>query len=1229
MSSHKFALVLLSTTVFGLLPGLSTAAAESVTLNDEAIKTAQESSNNTFEVSDNKDVDITSGTTLSSGKLKVTAKQGSEKSVFRGTLGANGSNGSVPTLTVEWVGNADKDTTDPDHPSKLAWKTWTDENTTGWTNLAESSGTATQAAIMSQNAVLNISQSVFAGSNNTNTGENANYGGAVFVGSGAQLSSESNIYFNNKTSLNGGAVFVHAQSSGNTFSNNYFVKNHAEKTGGALDIAGNVANIDATVFGANTSNEGGGAVIVREGGSIDSMSNSLFEENTTQDSGGAIYVVGGGAIDSITKTIFKGNTATNDGGAIYNKGTIGSITDSSLFDSNKATSGGAIFMRENSSANVSNSTFTGNTATANPEIAETGFGGAIGMLEGSTLNTEGNTFTNNQLLGENSVAGGAVHNDNGTWTSVNDTFTGNSSATDGGAIGSNGNTTLTNATITGNTATARGGGVVARNSNGPAQMNIINGKISNNTAAVGGGLANVNLGSEYANTSNVTVNGTEISGNQAIENGSNAQSGHGGGIYNEQILTVSNATVSNNTAVSGAGIYNYQDGTATIEGTTTISGNTASGNGGGVYNNGQLTVNGSGTGVTVSGNNAVDGAGIYNYQDGTATIEGTTTISGNTATGNGGGVYNAGNLTIKGSNVTIKGNNAALGQNLYNAANAIVNIENASDEIDLNYVPYPDTTTPRPSGELHTLFDQTQDIYNAGTMNITDSNLQLHQGINTSAALTDDAQRKVGTVNITGSTVDLGGSDVDGAGVMYGDQVNINANSTIKTHVNKEPDGNHGKISANDINVAQDNTTLDVVISSGTLEKGEKKQYQVLNGNITGDFTDFGKHANYGTRALGNGNYEVYRKGENACPGCDENEVNTNNGWLDGDDITQNSDAYDIQQKLFEAGDGQREALDGLAPDVSPLVQAHATEITQRLASIVSDRFYESMERTGYIHRGKRFYRFPRHDSNLWVQGLYGKSKYDVRKGWDMDNRGISVGFDGHVNDAVRLGIAYAYTNSSGESVQRDTDIKSHTGMIYGNYNPNRFYANWLAMYTRSKYDEDKKVFNHNVKASYDVDAFGAQLMLGRKMGPYVSGDWATGVIKPEIGARYIYTKQHAYTDTVGQSVGSADGNTLTGILGAQYTIGYALSPTLSWYPELRAALTYDFVEPDTKMRVNLLNGSVYEVKTENMDRFGIEVGARIGLDINRKAEVAIEYEGLFKGDYTNHTGLANLKYKF
>ena len=844
----------------------------------------------------------------------------------------------------------------------------------------------------------------------------------------------------------------------------------------------------------------------------------------------------------------------------------------------------------------------------------------------TNLHDGATTATDPALLATNanlSITGVVFANSNNITT---DTVYGN-----GGAIKLNENTTTTiDQSVFYNNKTQKYGGAIDIDNDSARVTQLQRTVFMNNSAAIHGGALDVD-GSLQNMSDNLFTGNT---------------SAKGGAIYVDGGTVIgSNNVFKNNTATgNGGAIYvgvDSGDGLSPSSqaGTLALTDTTFTGNkavlGGAVYNDGG---NASITGGTISENIATDGAGVYNAA-GDMTVS-NVKISNNTATRNGGAVYNAGHLVVSGSTV-LSGNTANLGSNAYNASSGTLTVSDVHDNIDLDYEPF--TTTTRPS-TMTTIFDQSGDIYNAGTLNFLNSEIQLHNGINTNTTLSDTA-RKVGSVNVQNSTIDLGGYNVPGNGTIYADKVNIKQDSEIRTHVRKATD-DYGKIVANNISVDPNNTNLKLYYNMvDALKKGETQIYTILDGTVAGDFEKaMANQSLYTVEKLGNGRYKVSYTGSSPdsgkdllCPGCDQNEMNTAEGWEiydtpDSDKLMpEGTEAREIQQELWEGHNkpGYREALDGLAPDVSPLIQAHATEITRRLSAIVSERFYNSMERTGYVHNGKRFYRFPRHDSNLWVQGLYGKSKYDVRKGWDMDTKGIAIGFDGHVSEALRMGLSYAYTKADGDSVQRDTTIDSHTGMVYGEYNPNRFYANWLAMYTRSEYDEEKKVYDHRIKANYDVDAVGAQVMFGRKMGPYVSGNWASGVIKPELGLRYIYTKQHGYTDSVGQKVGSADGQTLTGILGAQYTIAYALSPSLSWYPEFRAALTYDIVEPDTKTRVNLLNGSTYEVKTENMDRFGIEVGAKVGLDINRKVEVALEYEGLFKGDYTNHTGLANLKYKF
>ena len=137
----------------------------------------------------------------------------------------------------------------------------------------------------------------------------------------------------------------------------------------------------------------------------------------------------------------------------------------------------------------------------------------------------------------------------------------------------------------------------------------------------------------------------------------------GGAIYNDEHLTLINSLITGNAAQWGAGIYNAQSGNLTVIGST-ISGNTATGtgSGGGIYNYGGTA---SIIQSTISLNVAPDGGGIRNVNGGFLSLK-QSTVSDNFANGNGGGILNDGNtVTIEDS--TISGNDAIRGAGLYNA----------------------------------------------------------------------------------------------------------------------------------------------------------------------------------------------------------------------------------------------------------------------------------------------------------------------------------------------------------------------------------------------------------------------------------------------------------------------------------------------------------------------------------------------------------------------------------
>ncbi len=1021
-------------------------------------------------------------------------------------------------------------------------------------------------------------------------------------------------------------------------------------------------NVDgSTFYNSDTSNAGnisenGAAIyIATEGTSLTGdnrstakIQDSTFAFNKTNDTGAAINT--SNAIVDIDGSTFVSNTATNGhGGAIdlHGKGTI----DGSSFYQNSSKIGGAVFVHDNTTLASTNNTYDSNTSTG---VENGSNGGAI--QNSGTLTSTGDTFAKNSSDNGGAIAQTATsytYTDNtgeqtktfpaGTMTVENGIFIENTATTGGGAIYNDGTATIKGTTaFNSNTATAQGGAI-----NNTKNL-IIEGKnvtFTGNTAGNGGAIVNL--------TENASINSA---GATFTEN--KATAGSGGAIYNATGATyTSNGDKfeSNTAKTHGGAVYNV--GSYTASGATTFTGNVAEYHGGAVYNTGTFTSTGTTYSGNIAGNAKVDngsGGAIHNAKNATYISNGDK-FENNNANMYGGAIYNEGTFTLNNAyNSSFSGNtnNATdiSSSAIYNAGTGVFNINNASDTIDLDYWTGYNEDTDRDTFSNYTdkrLFADGQTIRNVGILNINNSDLQLHQKSDLTKGVINVDGDKYGTINLDDSRIDIGKS------TLYTDSITFKNASELLTHVNAKSGTSFGKVATNSVDFDNTNNTLTIFVAAGEhLAKGQEKTFEIIasEGTHTGDFKTITDNKMYTITALGDGKYKLSRPDDtpvNPGPGPvtppDDPDTTIcpdagciHNAWVEHSKIEGHDKAEQIQntlnikaQQLGCDSEEYQRALSGVAPDVSPLIQAHSTEITRRLAGVISKQLYSSMERTGYIHRGKRFYKFPRRQSHLWVQGLYGQSEFDSKKGFDMDTQGIALGFDGHISPDTRLGLAYSYTTADGTAVERDTDVTSHTISVYGEYNPDRFYANWLALYTRSNYEEEKKVFNHRIKADYDVDVFGAQFMLGNKMGPFVVGDWASGVISPEVGLRYTYIKQHGYTDDAGQKVGAADGQILTGILGAQYTIGYTLAPGLAWYPELRAALTYDFIEPDMENSVTLVNGARYDVVTENLDKFGIEIGARVGLDINRKTEVALEYEGLFKGDYTNHTGLASLKYKF
>ncbi|MBR2921838.1 MAG: autotransporter domain-containing protein [Alphaproteobacteria bacterium] len=420
---------------------------------------------------------------------------------------------------------------------------------------------------------------------------------------------------------------------------------------------------------------------------------------------------------------------------------------------------------------------------------------------------------------------------------------------------------------------------------------------------------------------------------------------------------------------------------------------------------------------------------------------------------------------------------------------------------------------------------------------------------------------------------------------------------------------------------------LDVDVSHVT---SANKPYTFIDGNVTGegDWTHnltnsiFNVSVSEGKNAL---EFAAKSAGEIASSiGANSNQAGTIAAVITGGDTgntTFDSVAKEITSLAQTNPSAAIDAATALAPEVNPMVQQVQTSTLSQVFSAISSRMSGgSLASSGNgMSSGDNVFE----KAAMWVKGLFNKSKLDTENGFDADSEGLAFGFEKNVKDDVKAGVAYAYTKTDVDGFMRTTDVDTHTLALYGEYKPADWFVNATMSYGWSDYSENKNVAGVNVNADYDAETFGLQAMAGYET------EYKDYKVTPEAGLRYVHVKQDSYTDTAGQNISSDDLDVVTAVVGAKATRNWELENGTVLKPEVRAALTYDVIDADNSSVVTLANGSAYTVEGEGLDRLGFEFGAGISADVNEKIEITVGYEGKFREDYQDHTGMLNAKYKF
>ncbi len=768
---------------------------------------------------------------------------------------------------------------------------------------------------------------------------------------------------------------------------------------------------------------------------------------------------------------------------------------------------------------------------------------------------------------------------------------------------------------------------------------------TSSNVTISGGKITMN-GSTEIDTSkgDITISGGEINlkdassiktrgGNINISDGTitTSYTGNGDGEVMSLIangnVEISGGTVNLNSTTMAAfgGKMNITDGNITLKGTSTNEASLWSAAG-------DLDISGADTIINMQGYADMDSiddrlnVGTHtknniNITDATINISGTENEIGAEGSIN----LNNATLNIANAGEVLVSNSADKKQGTLNLNGSLINLGgtingNVNGNGELCFKNSAATVSGNVSGS-NLAFEADHSLSKAVSGTIGDlASLSVNKG-----TLTYDKQTgKIGNLNVAGG-LDIGTNTVNATAVDFKD------NSKLALRVAAAD--NYGKINADNITIG-DKTTMNVTLDNGVVGNGKTSEFKFLNGTVNGDFTNkIAENNRYAIEWTEDGSLNITGTATASDvvneAGGSTNNAKTAEAW---DSLTSSSTASagakavasvlnDLSQNNEQA---YVEALTAVAPEVAPMVQKTQTETANQVFGAVSTRLTGGSVSTGGEGMSSGDNIFER--AAMWVQGLFNHSKLDdtsKAKGFDADTNGIAFGFEKFVTDDVKAGIGYAYSNTDIDGFKRDTDVDTHTAILYGEYKPSNWYVNGIATYGWSDYDESKNVAGIKVNADYDVETFGLQAMTGYDMN--IKGINVT----PETGLRYVHIKQDAYKDSADQRVSANDSDILTGVIGAKVSKSWELSNGMTVKPEARIAATYDLFNDDVNSVVTLANGSAYAVDGEALDRFGMEFGAGVTAEFNDNVELSLGYEGKFREDYQDHTGLINAKYKF
>lgn len=327
---------------------------------------------------------------------------------------------------------------------------------------------------------------------------------------------------------------------------------------------------------------------------------------------------------------------------------------------------------------------------------------------------------------------------------------------------------------------------------------------------------------------------------------------------------------------------------------------------------------------------------------------------------------------------------------------------------------------------------------------------------------------------------------------------------------------------------------------------------------------------------------------------------------------------------------------DQMLPDLSSARERQSIRMQDLASGMISDRL--DMMRTagqGAGDGGGKYYdRYRR--AGFWLQEGVSQETSDTAsngaQSYDGTLYALAGGYDSRNKDGDVWGASLTYGAMNYEAGSAMDDNLVQSTLAQGYYSINRKSLFWDTIGTLgwNSYDSKRRVAAGAVVRTAEANWSGYQAGVSSQIG--FSSVFGPLVVRPSVGASYMFLSQEAYSES-GGGTGvdlAVDSSTFTSLrANAQLRVSGIFGKEPQFVPFVRGGFSQELLDtkPETSGRF-ISSGATFALNGAELDKSTPFVGAGLSL-VGGYSRLSIEYTGQLGSKFTSHQGVATASLMF